>query len=451
MQKTPHDPGTRKKAESARNMGPPHLIDPSKIYCSTKHDASRAFVELVVKKIAVLFVSHNGNWDETMRQLSAEQQQSIFMHCKITLQEKRLEISQIAAPHLEHFVQAHVPLHYFNALFNPSRKHENGLHHWQLQACYEEFPPESRVIGRIAKLLNSVCATLGPSSLEVAGKRLIEVVNGDIGRQIQTSLRVFRHEQEIFIGKSEEVPEMRFNLTAKNVAATDQASSSRHNIVSTMETCGDQRNSPPPLVAAVLDEDTNLAVDLGAGMEAKTGCIWINLLHASDLHYLQWLESRHLQSLESRRAVLLYAGLRTAKTTTTDVTTDVTTLVARPDIRHCLLPRKHSVPSLSVRFNIKVKDSLHPILVQCVAQCRVLLEKCQNFETLKHWIKFPLFQYPQWEEHFSITWGDKGELAIYIHHIGATPFMLGDCVAVITMTETHYSNDPSRKPLFSFL
>ena len=123
-----------------------------------------------------------------------------------------------------------------------------------------------------------------------------------------------------------------------------------------------------------------------------------------------------------------------APTTARTMTTDVTTLVARPEIRHCVLPKTDfKLPSVSVRFDSKVKESLQPILVQCVSQVRILLEKCQNFLTLKSWIKFPLFQFPQWEDHFSITWGDEGEMAIYIHHVGPTPYALGDCVAVLTL------------------
>ena len=123
-----------------------------------------------------------------------------------------------------------------------------------------------------------------------------------------------------------------------------------------------------------------------------------------------------------------------APTTARTMTTDVTTLVVRPEIKYCVLSKTHSkLPSVSVRFDSKVKESLQPILVQCVSQVSVMLEQCQNFQTLKHWIKFPFVQFPQWEEYFSLTWGDEGEMAIYIHHVGPTPYTLGDCVAVLTL------------------
>ena len=57
--------------------------------------------------------------------------------------------------------------------------------------------------------------------------------------------------------------------------------------------------------------------------------------------------------------------------------------------------------------------------------------KCENFQTLKNWIKVPICQFPQWEDHFSITWGDENEMAIYIHQVGPDCYTLGKCVAVI--------------------
>jgi hypothetical protein len=111
-------------------------------------------------------------------------------------------------------------------------------------------------------------------------------------------------------------------------------------------------------------------------------------------------------------------------------------LIVRRQLKDYLIPKAGpDVPQLTVRFDIEIEERLPPILVQCVSQAKILLEKCQNFETLKNWIKFPVFQFPQWEEHFEITWGDEGELAIYIHEVGPDCYTLGKCVAVIRKAE----------------
>ena len=94
-----------------------------------------------------------------------------------------------------------------------------------------------------------------------------------------------------------------------------------------------------------------------------------------------------------------------------------------------------AVPQLTVRFDSAIETWLQPILVQCVSQAKILLEKCQNFETLKRWLKFPRFEFPQWEDHFYITWGEEGELAIYVHEVGPDCYSQGNCVAVISKVD----------------
>lgn len=189
-------------------------------------------------------------------------------------------------------------------------------------------------------------------------------------------------------------------------------------------------------------------IDLEAGLKTyakKTECMYTAALHASDAYHSSVnviQDSRDLQfamllmtgcahDLEPLRGYFAPPTIQ-AKTKASETTT----LVARPEIKHCILPRKHCQhPTLSLRYNSKVTEALQPILVQCVFQCRILLEQSQNFATLKHWIKFPAIEFPQWEDYFAISWGDPGEMAIYIHHVGDTPFTLGDCVAVLAKTE----------------
>ena len=104
--------------------------------------------------------------------------------------------------------------------------------------------------------------------------------------------------------------------------------------------------------------------------------------------------------------------------------------------RSCLIPKAGpAVPQLTVRFDSAIEKRLQPILVQCVSQARSLLEQCKNFETLKGWLKFPPHQFPQWEDHFYITWGDEGELAIYVHEVGPDCYSQGKCVAVIAKVD----------------
>jgi hypothetical protein len=108
-------------------------------------------------------------------------------------------------------------------------------------------------------------------------------------------------------------------------------------------------------------------------------------------------------------------------------------LSVRRELRDYLIPKAGpDVPQLTVRFDTAIETELQPILVQCISQAKVLLEQCPNFQTLKRWIKFPTVQFPQWEDHFEITWGDENEMAIYIHHVGPACYTLGKCVAVIT-------------------
>jgi hypothetical protein len=274
-------------------------------------------------------------------------------------------------------------------------------------------------------------------------------VNEDIGRQMQTSLRVFQHEREIFIGNCEEEPTLRFTLVQKRtpvVAVTsDQAAGcSRGAAVGKAAMRRDLSAA-----AVLLDENQTKPalkiIDLSAGIKAydkKTECIYTRALHASDFDLPTWEDptDRHFSillitgwAMDSEPLRGYFARPTTGAKTTT---TEVTTLVSRPEIRQCILPRNHfKHPSISLRFNSKVPEALQPILVQCVSQCRILLEKCQNFETLRSWIKFPVVEFPQWEDHFAITWGEQGEMAIYIHYVGDTPFSLGDCVAVLSMAE----------------
>ena len=111
-------------------------------------------------------------------------------------------------------------------------------------------------------------------------------------------------------------------------------------------------------------------------------------------------------------------------------------LTVRRGLKDCLLPKAGpDVPQLTVLFDTEIEGHLQPILLQCVSQAKVLLEQCRNFQTLKAWIKFPSVQFPQWEDHLDITWGDEGELAIYIHQLGPEPYTLGKCVAVIRKVE----------------
>ena len=109
-------------------------------------------------------------------------------------------------------------------------------------------------------------------------------------------------------------------------------------------------------------------------------------------------------------------------------------------LKDCVLPKTEpDAPQLTVLFDCAIEERLQPILVQCVGQAKILLEKCQNFQTLKNWIKYPVFQFPQWDEHFEITWGDENEMAIYIHHVGPDCYTLGKCVAVIRKVEASSS------------
>jgi hypothetical protein len=112
--------------------------------------------------------------------------------------------------------------------------------------------------------------------------------------------------------------------------------------------------------------------------------------------------------------------------------------------RSCLIPKAGpAVPQLTVRFDSAIEKRLQPILVQCVSQARSLLEQCKNFETLKGWLKFPPHQFPQWEDDFYITWGDEGELAIYVHEVGPDCYSQGKCVAVIRKTEDETASSSS--------
>ena len=136
-------------------------------------------------------------------------------------------------------------------------------------------------------------------------------------------------------------------------------------------------------------------------------------------------------------------GMKTAEQTTEATSTTVKVrpqaeagqiqaLKLRRGLKECLIPKAGpDVPQLTVLFDTEIESHLPPILVQCVSQVKILLEQCQNVQTLKSWIKFPIVQFPQREEHFDITWGDEGELAIYIHEVGPEPYTLGKWVAVI--------------------
>ena len=111
-------------------------------------------------------------------------------------------------------------------------------------------------------------------------------------------------------------------------------------------------------------------------------------------------------------------------------------VIDRVRYRSCQIPKSGSEdPQLTVRFDSAIEKHLQPILVQCIFQAKILLEKCENFETLKKWLKFPVVAFPQWEDDFYITWGDEGELAIYVHEVGPDCYSQGKCVAVIMKTE----------------
>jgi len=115
---------------------------------------------------------------------------------------------------------------------------------------------------------------------------------------------------------------------------------------------------------------------------------------------------------------------------------DVIDRADRARYRSCQIPKARPYfPQLTVRFDSAIEKPLQPILVQCISQAKVLLETCQNFETLKMWLKFPLVEFPQWEDHFYITWGDEGELAIYVHEVGPDCYSQGKCVAVIAKVD----------------
>ena len=112
------------------------------------------------------------------------------------------------------------------------------------------------------------------------------------------------------------------------------------------------------------------------------------------------------------------------------------TLAVRCKPKDFLIPKRGpAIPQLTVRFDSAIEKRLQPILVQCISQARILLEKCQNFETLKKWLKFPAVAFPQWEDHFYITWGDEGELAIYVREVEPDCYSQGKCVAVIAKVE----------------
>ena len=139
---------------------------------------------------------------------------------------------------------------------------------------------------------------------------------------------------------------------------------------------------------------------------------------AGDTETTKW----HMLPDDFRAASLLNAGWPIELVTGLEKpkahnTATTKALVACRDLRHCSLVKSgQNHPSLAVRYDQKVSEHLQPILLQCVTQCQVLLEKCQNYETLKHWIKFPLFTYPQWEDHFAITCGvtKRNWLSTYI-------------------------------------
>jgi hypothetical protein len=115
-----------------------------------------------------------------------------------------------------------------------------------------------------------------------------------------------------------------------------------------------------------------------------------------------------------------------------DANNATTSLSVRRELRDFLIPKaRPDVPRLTVRFDAAIEPRLQSILIQCVSQAKVLLEQCRNFQTLKNWIKFPVIQFPQWEDHFEITWGDENEMAIYVHEVGPDCYTLGKCVAVI--------------------
>ena len=87
----------------------------------------------------------------------------------------------------------------------------------------------------------------------------------------------------------------------------------------------------------------------------------------------------------------LVPGLKTPAQTTKATTVvgvqQAQTLALTPrNWRDCLIPKAGPEdPQLTVRFDSAIETQLQPILVQCISQAKVLLQKCQNFETLKKW------------------------------------------------------------------
>ena len=111
-------------------------------------------------------------------------------------------------------------------------------------------------------------------------------------------------------------------------------------------------------------------------------------------------------------------------------------MIDRVRYRSCQIPKSGpEKPQLTVRYDSAIEKHLQPILVQCISQAKILLENCQNFHTLKKWLKFPAIEFPQWEDHFYITWGDEGELAIYVHEVGPDCYSQGKCVARIAKVD----------------
>ena len=120
------------------------------------------------------------------------------------------------------------------------------------------------------------------------------------------------------------------------------------------------------------------------------------------------------------------------------------TIAVRCKPKDFLIPKRGpAIPQLTVRFDSAIEKRLQPILVQCISQARILLERCENFRTLKQWLKFPLHEFPQWEDDFYITWGEEGELAIYVHEVGPDCYSQGRCVAVIRKTEDETATSSS--------
>ena len=89
-------------------------------------------------------------------------------------------------------------------------------HTWEVE---EPTETPTGQLGEIVRKLQNAVQSLPPCQMQVAGRKISEGVNGDIGRHMETSLRVYHKEGQLCIGESEAQARLCISLIANSQPA----------------------------------------------------------------------------------------------------------------------------------------------------------------------------------------------------------------------------------------